>query len=177
MQWFLLTSPEFLFAGNVVSGKDAPVSVYQRPFNRKDVDGKNAVLTGDSDESSQLLNPKTSQPSATDRNSEQFRSRDTSQYSVLSTSFFEKGVPINLTSQIGSRDSQPLLALSHLRTDPTSNLSFVEGSQLVKKPNELSLGIEDLVIPWQDLALREKIGAGILCSPSGRNILCFFITL
>lgn len=170
--WFLLTSSDFSFAGNVVSEKDATSSAYQRPFNRKDVDGKNIVLTGDRDRSSQLLNPKASQPSAQDGKPEQLRLCDTSQYSVQSTPFVEHVVPFNQISLIGSKEIEPLLALSHLRMDPASILSFIEGSQLVKKPNELSLGIEDLVIPWNDLVLREKIGAGI-CSHSGRTFCAF----
>ena len=33
---------------------------------------------------------------------------------------------------------------------------------LIPKPsNDLALGIEDLVIPWSDLELKERIGAGI----------------
>ncbi|CAK9320144.1 unnamed protein product [Citrullus colocynthis] len=147
-------------SGNVVSGKDAAFSVYQRPLNRKDGDGKNIVLTGDRDRSSQLLNPKSAQLNTQDGKSEQFRSCITSQSTVQSTPFVDNVVPLNHISQIGSRDSEPLLALSHVRVDHANNLSFIDGSQLIRKPNELSFGIEDLVIPWKDLVLREKIGAG-----------------
>lgn len=156
-----ITSSEISFPGNVVSGKDAAFSVYQRPLNRKDGDGKNIVLTGDRDRSSQLLNPKSAQLNTQDGKSEQFRSCITSQSTVQSTPFVDNVVPLNHISQIGSRDSEPLLALSHVRVDHANNLSFIDGSQLIRKPNELSFGIEDLVIPWKDLVLREKIGAGI----------------
>ncbi|XP_038881631.1 serine/threonine-protein kinase CTR1-like [Benincasa hispida] len=147
-------------SGNVVSGKDAAFSVYQRPLNRKDGDGKNIVLTGDRDINYQLLNKKAVQLNAQDGNSEQFRSCVTSQYGVQSTPFVENIAPLNHISQIGSKDSERLLGLSHLRVDHANNLSFLDGGQLIRKPNELSLGMEDLVIPWADLVLREKIGAG-----------------
>lgn len=148
-------------SGNVVSGKDTACSVYQRPFNRKDVHGKNIVLAGDRDRSPQLMNPKVTQRNAQDGKSEQFRSCDsTAQHSVQSTPFVENVVRLNQISQIDSRDSEPLLALPCLRMDPANNLSFIDGNRLVKKPNQLSFGIEDFVIPWNDLILREKIGAG-----------------
>ncbi|KAL4020517.1 hypothetical protein IC575_019296 [Cucumis melo] len=147
-------------SGNVVSGKDAAFSVYQRPLNRKDVDGKTIVVTGDKDRNSQLLNKKAAQLNTQDGKSEQFRSCVASPYSVQSTPFVENVVPLSHISHIGSEDSEHLLALSHPRMDHANNLPFVDGSQLIRKPNELSLGLEDLVIPWTDLDLREKIGAG-----------------
>lgn len=119
------------------------------------------MVTGDKDRNSQLLNKKAAQLNTQDGKSEQFRSCVTSQYSVQSTPLVENVVPLNHISPIGSKDSEHLLALSHPRVDHANNLPFVDGSQLIRKPNDLSLGLEDLVIPWKDLDLREKIGAGI----------------
>lgn len=119
------------------------------------------MVTGDKDRNSQLLNKKAAQLNTQDGKSEQFRSCVASPYSVQSTPFVENVVPLSHISHIGSEDSEHLLALSHPRMDHANNLPFVDGSQLIRKPNELSLGLEDLVIPWTDLDLREKIGAGI----------------
>lgn len=42
------------------------------------------------------------------------------------------------------------------------HMGHVGGGQLIPKPsNNLTLDIEDLVIPWSDLVLKERIGAGI----------------
>lgn len=35
-----------------------------------------------------------------------------------------------------------------------------ESSQLISSESEASLDLEDLIIPWSDLVLRERIGAG-----------------
>lgn len=49
--------------------------------------------------------------------------------------------------------------------------SISEGSQLVsgKTSEELSLDVEDLDIPWSDLVLKERIGAGMFLDRVGKE--------
>lgn len=68
-------------------------------------------------------------------------------------------------SPIGHRDV-PVVVLSEPMGDVTKDSRFTEGSQLLpsKPSRELALEVDDLDIPWSDLILRERIGAGIFWS-------------
>ncbi|CAN1134919.1 Serine/threonine-protein kinase CTR1 [Linum perenne] len=57
---------------------------------------------------------------------------------------------------------QHLLSAPAQRFEASSDARFSEGSQLISgRPNkELSLEVEDFDIPWSDLELKERIGAG-----------------
>ncbi|KAF6150362.1 hypothetical protein GIB67_034061 [Kingdonia uniflora] len=68
-----------------------------------------------------------------------------------------KHIPLN-----GHRSVQPILALSNARIDMGRDMRFYEGGQVVssKSNTDLSLDVEDLDIPWSELLLKEKIGAG-----------------
>lgn len=74
----------------------------------------------------------------------------------------EDRIPLKRISPIGHRDVSSL--------DTSKDSRFGEGVQQVpsKPNNELTLNVGDLDIPWSDLVLKEKIGAGILPS-------CLFI--
>ncbi|KAJ8532761.1 hypothetical protein K7X08_015650 [Anisodus acutangulus] len=65
--------------------------------------------------------------------------------------------PMKHVPPVGHGDTQPLMSLS----DPRER--FLEGGgQLVpaKTSRDLALEVEDFVIPWEDLVLKERIGAG-----------------
>ncbi|XP_060201302.1 serine/threonine-protein kinase CTR1 isoform X1 [Lycium barbarum] len=65
--------------------------------------------------------------------------------------------PIKHVPSVGQGDARPLMSLS----DPRQR--FLEGgSQLVpaKTSRDLALEVEDFDIPWEDLILKERIGAG-----------------
>ncbi|KAL3532046.1 hypothetical protein ACH5RR_005567 [Cinchona calisaya] len=72
--------------------------------------------------------------------------------------------PYNImgTSNIGHRDNRPPRALLEPRVDTIRDVRFGDGGQLVPivPGRELDLDVEDLDIPWSDLVLKEKIGAG-----------------
>ncbi|KAL9336718.1 hypothetical protein Peur_071206 [Populus x canadensis] len=70
-------------------------------------------------------------------------------------------IPLKKIPPVVRRDIRPLISLSDQRVDASKD-SISEGSQLVsgKTSKELSLDVEDLDIPWSDLVLKERIGAG-----------------
>ncbi|KAK4345770.1 hypothetical protein RND71_035946 [Anisodus tanguticus] len=58
-------------------------------------------------------------------------------------------------------DAQPLMTLSHPRADTVKDTKFLAGGGHVSGPSEeLAFDVEEFNIPWNDLVLREKIGAG-----------------
>lgn len=59
----------------------------------------------------------------------------------------------------GHRDSRPKLGLPTPAVDSSRDSRFSEQSSFIS--NDLSLEIEDLNIPWSDLVLKERIGAGM----------------
>ncbi|XP_075078643.1 serine/threonine-protein kinase CTR1 [Nicotiana tabacum] len=63
---------------------------------------------------------------------------------------------------VGHGDTQPLMALSDPR-GRGNDMRFLDGgSQLVpaKQSRDLALEVEEFDIPWEDLVLKERIGAG-----------------
>jgi serine/threonine-protein kinase CTR1 len=75
-------------------------------------------------------------------------------------------IPLKKIPPVVRRDIRPLISLSDASKD-----SISEGSQLVsgKTSKELSLDVEDLDIPWSDLVLKERIGAGMFLDRVGKE--------
>ncbi|KAL4353570.1 hypothetical protein GQ457_06G009780 [Hibiscus cannabinus] len=69
--------------------------------------------------------------------------------------------PLKRISLIGHKDF-PEVVLSETMGGMAKDSRFTDGSQLVpsKPSRELALEVDDLDIPWGDLVLRERIGAG-----------------
>lgn len=84
--------------------------------------------------------------------------------------------PLNRISPIGHLDV-PALGLSDPMGDTTRDLRFAEGSQLVpsKPSRNLAFEVDDLDIPWSDLDLRERIGAGSFWSLSEEHLFLHYI--
>jgi serine/threonine-protein kinase CTR1 len=55
----------------------------------------------------------------------------------------------------------PPLTSSNLKLDRGQELALMEGTrQLQNTVRDLSLAADDLIIPWSELVLKEKIGSG-----------------
>jgi serine/threonine-protein kinase CTR1 len=55
----------------------------------------------------------------------------------------------------------PPLTSSNLKLDREQELALIEGTrQLRNTVSDLSLAADDLIIPWSELVLKEKIGSG-----------------
>lgn len=122
---------------------DCKLSIYPKQYDRKNTEGDNFILiTGAKDGHSQSYVNLFPQPGAKDGDSQLFKSCDPAQSVIRSPA-------VAKDPNIGRRDA--------LR-DSVKSTMFLEGSQL------LSSDVEDLDIPWSDLVLKERIGAGI-CLP------------
>lgn len=75
---------------------------------------------------------------------------------LVCSTLVKNPVPLNQTPHIGHKDLQPVISLSDQRVDLVRDQRL---SQL-GAPGELTLDVEDLDIPWSDLDLKERIGAG-----------------
>lgn len=127
---------QFIITGPAADEGDRKFSMCPKQFDQKSSEGDNFFLiTGHIDH-----------PGAKDGDSQLFKSCNPAQNIVHSTTVVNDPA-------IGRRDA--------LR-DSVKTSRFLEGSQLVssKPSNELNLDIDDLDIPWNDLVLKERIGAG-----------------
>lgn len=156
-----------VFIAGVVHGEEGPgCSRYPKQVDRTGADRHKLVqLASNSNEISQLPLPlKVSRPSGQDRSVQLFKQYNPSQNIKQSANVVKDQIPVKHIPPIGHRDAQPLLSLSDQIADTDKDSIFSEGSQLVsgRSNKELSLDVDDLDIPWSDLVLKERIGAGIL---------------
>ncbi|XP_043724530.1 serine/threonine-protein kinase CTR1-like [Telopea speciosissima] len=139
-------------ADSAINHEDAVESEFQKHFDRQNTDGNVSLHTNDNDESFLSPHPETAAwQDARYRDCPSQNSCKPSQNVIISEHFV--GDPVQIAPN-GHRDVQ--------WADTTKNLRFSEGSQLVpsKPSSELFLDVEGLDIPWSDLVLKEKIGAG-----------------
>ncbi|XP_048321305.1 serine/threonine-protein kinase CTR1 isoform X7 [Ziziphus jujuba] len=86
----------------------------------------------------------------------------------LAKQYFSDCQSLNLVfdeASTGQSDDSSLIAIGRreaMRVDSSKSSRLFEGSQLIpsKPTKEFTLDIEDLNIPWCDLVLKERIGAG-----------------
>lgn len=126
--------------------------MYPEQLDRKITGGNNLLLVSSLNDNTSM-HTKVSRPSFEDRNPQLF---NPSQNIVHTPGMVKDPIPLKRIPPIGHRDVS--------RVDTTKGSRFVEGVQLVpsKPSKELTFDIEDLDIPWNDLVLKERIGAGIL---------------
>ncbi|KAF3441720.1 hypothetical protein FNV43_RR15635 [Rhamnella rubrinervis] len=131
--------------GPAANEGDCKFSMYPKQLDRKSTEGDSFILITGRIEDTSLLG-KVNQPGAKDGDAELFKPYNPAQNIVH---------PMTVVKDpaIGRRDA--------LR-DSIKSSRLPEGSQLVssKPSNELNLDIDDLDIPWNDLDLKERIGAG-----------------
>ncbi|KAG8647110.1 serine/threonine-protein kinase CTR1 isoform X1 [Manihot esculenta] len=151
--------------GATVLDEEAPkFSMYPKQNERTNADKNNLVqIPTNGSEITQLpLQVKVDRTIAQDGSAQNFRPYNPSQNVKQSTNVVKDAIHLKHIPTVGHRDVQPVLALANQRVDTSKISRFSEGGQLVsnKTSNELSLDVEDLDIPWSDLVLKERIGAG-----------------
>ncbi|XP_022934740.1 serine/threonine-protein kinase CTR1-like [Cucurbita moschata] len=151
------------YSENTVDGEDSALPLYLKQFDRKFTNRSNQMLVpGENDEKSILLHAKTSQPNSQDRDFQLLKLRDNSHNAIQPTILVEDSIPLKYVPHISRGSAQSYLDMSHPRMDSTMDVRFQQGGQLIPgtRSNTLPLGAEDLDIPWNDLVLKERIGAG-----------------
>ena len=155
----------FVISGTITDEENRGFSLYPKKLDKISTDRDNLVqISSNLDDISQLpLPPNIARPTAHDRDSHY------SQSIILSHNIIKD--PLKRISPLGHRDV-PVLVLSDPMGDATKDSRFAEGSQLVpsKPSRELALEVDDLDIPWSDLVLKERIGAGIFWSLSEEHL-------
>ncbi|KAK1300552.1 Serine/threonine-protein kinase CTR1 [Acorus calamus] len=76
-----------------------------------------------------------------------------------SKQFVDHPVPLKYIQPRDHRDVQPILAFPDPRADVSKDLRLLEGLPN-KSINDMPLAVDDLNIPWGELVLKERIGAG-----------------
>ncbi|KAK9127647.1 hypothetical protein Syun_016444 [Stephania yunnanensis] len=133
------------------------------PLFTKHLDGNQISVSDETDERSITRPPQRApRPNDHDKNS-QSKSTSNQSWSVIGSIDLEKdSMPLKHIPPYGLKDGQSILGLSNLRANAGRDQRFMEGVQLVpsKLNTEIPIDVDDLDIPWTDLILKEKVGAG-----------------
>ncbi|KAK9126493.1 hypothetical protein Scep_015339 [Stephania cephalantha] len=133
------------------------------PLFTKHLDGNQISVSDETDERSITRPPQRApRPNDHDKNS-QSKSTSNRSWSVIGSIDLEKdSMPLKHIPPYGLKDGQSILGLSNLRANAGRDQRFMEGVQLVpsKLNTEIPIDVDDLDIPWTDLILKEKVGAG-----------------
>ncbi|KAM2976454.1 hypothetical protein FF2_013520 [Malus domestica] len=123
-------------------------NMYPKQFDRKSTEGKNLFSSFSGYTSAHAEIPETS---GDDRNPQLF---NRSQNIVHTPPMVNVPIPLTRMPPVGHRDGP--------KVDTITDSRFVEGVRLVpsKPSKELALNVGNLDIPWSDLVIKEKIGAG-----------------
>ncbi|XP_050122678.1 serine/threonine-protein kinase CTR1-like isoform X4 [Malus sylvestris] len=123
-------------------------NMYPKQFDRKSTEGKNLFSSFSGYTSAHAEIPETR---GDDRNPQLF---NRSQNIVHTPPMVNVPIPLTHMPPVGHRDGP--------KVDTITDSRFVEGVRLVpsKPSKELALNVGNLDIPWSDLVIKEKIGAG-----------------
>ncbi|KAH9674825.1 serine/threonine-protein kinase CTR1 [Citrus sinensis] len=165
--------------GSAAEGEEsAKFSMYPKPSNKMGTERNNPVQFSTNISESQLpLPPKGGRTSGHDRDFELFNSCNPTQNMTHSINMVKDPNPLKHIQPIGHRDAQPGLSSIDQRVDASKDLRFSESGQLVpgKPSKEFTFDVDDLDIPWNDLVLKEKIGAvfPVICARGCTRVLRF----
>ncbi|CAA0818863.1 Serine/threonine-protein kinase CTR1 [Striga hermonthica] len=92
----------------------------------------------------------------------QLLSRPSNAQNILSsTNILKSSIPLKLIPPIGDKEVQPVISMLDQRINTGKDRRFGEGGRSVApKTSEFTFEVDDLNIPWSDLVLKERIGAG-----------------
>ncbi|KAL3642663.1 copper transport protein ctr1 [Castilleja foliolosa] len=94
---------------------------------------------------------------------DQLLSRPSNAQNVVSSANMLKGsIPLKFIPPIGHKEAHPHISLLDPRINISKDMRFGEGGQSVasRATSEFTFEVDDLNIPWSDLVLKERIGAG-----------------
>ncbi|XP_043698334.1 serine/threonine-protein kinase CTR1-like [Telopea speciosissima] len=140
-------------AGSAINQEDAAESLFHKHFDRPNMDRNVSPVTNDNDES--FLSPlpqRADWQDVHDRESQVQNLCNPVENVMIPKQFVKDSVQLKPIAPNRHRDVQ--------WADTSKDLRFPEGSVPSKSSTELSLEVEDLDIPWSELVLKERIGAG-----------------
>nr|XP_029118350.1 serine/threonine-protein kinase CTR1 isoform X1 [Elaeis guineensis]XP_029118351.1 serine/threonine-protein kinase CTR1 isoform X1 [Elaeis guineensis]XP_029118352.1 serine/threonine-protein kinase CTR1 isoform X1 [Elaeis guineensis] len=125
---------------------------------------RDASAGGDA-EVSQATQPhaeRVAQPDGQDGNLLLHELHNPSQNVVSSEQILREQSHVKQIAQVGHLNVSPSLAFSDSRAEKNNDLRFIKEHHFgqTKPTKDTSLAMDDLMIPWRDLVLKEKIGAG-----------------
>ncbi|KAL3628365.1 copper transport protein ctr1 [Castilleja foliolosa] len=93
---------------------------------------------------------------------DQLLSRPNAQNVLSSANMLKSSIPLNLIPPIGHKEVHPHIFLLDPRINTSKDTRFGEGGQSVasRATSEFTFEVDDLNIPWSDMVLKERIGAG-----------------
>ncbi|PIN10259.1 Tyrosine kinase [Handroanthus impetiginosus] len=151
---------ESLPAGNVIDG-DTGDSMYPKQPEATHVDRTSTPPSSSNQGASPNMPPFHTDSWIKVHGKEQLRSKPSNAHDVVSSTTMIKGsIPLKLIPPIGPKDVQPLVPLLDSRVNRSKDARLGEGGQFPFKASEISFDVDDLNIPWSDLVLKERIGAG-----------------
>ncbi|RZR96537.1 hypothetical protein BHM03_00025576, partial [Ensete ventricosum] len=152
--------------GAAVAQGDATDPPSSRPFDEKSMEMSSSPLRGIGTEFSDLSQPlvhKVARPDG-DTNVAKLKKMFNPSQNVMSPALLEQDVAqLKLTSQAGCRKVPQIIPPSDLKAEKKKDFRFIEDSRKGgnRSNNDISLAVDDLSIPWSELILKERIGAGI----------------
>lgn len=82
---------------------------------------------------------------------------------INSKNIVKHSVPLNLIPPIGHENAQSIISLLDPRVNTSKDTRFGEGGQLFPSNSSgFTFDVDDLNIPWSDLEIKDRIGAGII---------------
>ncbi|KAL0410053.1 UNVERIFIED_CONTAM: Serine/threonine-protein kinase CTR1 [Sesamum latifolium] len=155
-----LVFDDSLAAGTVIGG-DTGDSMYPKQSERNSAD-RNSSPPSSSNREEIFNTPFPTNSWIKVRGKEQLLSKQSNAQDVLSSmNVVEGSIPLNLIPPFGHKDVQPLIPPLDPILHTTRHMRFDERGRLVpSKTSEFTFEVDDLNIPWSDLVLKERIGAG-----------------
>ncbi|CAL9145460.1 unnamed protein product, partial [Musa hybrid cultivar] len=152
-------------AGAAVAQGDATDPPSPRPFDEKSMEMSSSPLRGIGTAFSDLSQPlgqAVALPDG-DTNVAKLKKMLNPSQNVISPALLEQDVAqLKLTSQAGCREVPQIIPPSDLKAEKKKDFRFIEDSRKGgnRSNNDISLAVDDLSIPWSELILKERIGAG-----------------
>lgn len=154
-------NPFYEMVSGAIDGDDNDFTCQKRPDRSFNDRSSNMATSSNQDEIPLGIPPQNVRIKGRDRESQLPRARNA--YHILgSPSLALDPIPTRHVPGLAYRDSRPPKGLPEASEDTSKSGRFGEsGQKITTGPSrELALDVEDLDIPWSDLVLKERIGAG-----------------
>lgn len=154
-------TPFHVMVSGPIDGDDSDFTCQKRPDRIFNDRSSNLATSSNQDEIPLGMPTQNARIKGRDRESQLPRARNA--YHILgSPSMALEPIPARHVPGIAYRDGRMPEGSSEVSKDTGKSGRFVESGKIITTgpSRELALDVEDLDIPWSDLVLKERIGAG-----------------